>query len=213
MTSALDAGAPALQRKEPPSGGMWQPRAMTDRTEWLGEAKGDPVVIVEPDPHWPELFEQYKSKLEESLGSTAVRVDHVGSTAVADLPAKPVIDIQVSVRDIADEDTYRPAIESLGWPLRAREPEHRFFRPRASEERSVHVHVCSAGSDWERQHLLFVEYLRAHPEHAAEYAQLKRELARRVASDRVRYTDAKDDFIQHVLELAEDWATRTGWRL
>ena len=141
-------------------------------------------MIVEPDPGWTDLFEQYKAKLAYALGPVALRIDHVGSTAVPGLPAKPVIDIQVSVRDVTDESGYRPAIESVGWPLRAREPDHRFFRPPASEERSVHVHVCSAGSEWEREHLLFVAFLRAHPEQAAGYGRLKRELARRFGRDR-----------------------------
>lgn len=184
---------------------------MTSETELFGEAKGDRVVIAEANPRWTGLFEYYKSKLEGALGSTAIRIDHVGSTAVADLPAKPVIDIQVSVNDVTDEESYRPAIESLGWPLRAREPDHRFFRPPASEERSVHVHVCSAGSDWEHRHLLFVAYLSANPERAAQYAQLKRELAQRFGGERVAYTDAKDDFIDETLRLADDWAARTGW--
>jgi GrpB-like predicted nucleotidyltransferase (UPF0157 family) len=184
---------------------------MTRETELFGEAKGDRVVIAEADPRWTDLFEYYKSKLASALGSTAIRIDHVGSTAIAGLPAKPVIDIQVSVNDVTDEDRYRSAIESLGWPLRARESDHRFFRPPASEERSVHVHVCSAGSDWERRHLLFVAYLSANPEHAAQYAELKRELAQRFGRNRVAYTNAKDDFIVETLRLADDWAARTSW--
>jgi GrpB-like predicted nucleotidyltransferase (UPF0157 family) len=184
---------------------------MTGETELFGEAKRDPVVIAEADPRWNDLFEYYKSKLEEALGSTAIRIDHVGSTAVAGLPAKPVIDIQVSVDDVTEEESYRPAIESLGWPLRARELDHRFFRPPASEERSVHVHVCSAGSDWERRHLLFVAYLSANSERSAQYAEVKRELAQRFGTKRVAYTDAKDHFIDETLRLADDWAVHTGW--
>ncbi|MGH9199023.1 MAG: GrpB family protein, partial [Acidimicrobiia bacterium] len=87
------------------------------------------------------MFDEFRARLAGVLGEVAVRIDHVGSTAVPRLPAKPVIDIQVSVRDVEDEESYRDAIESLGWPLRAREQDHRFFRPPSSDERTVHVHV------------------------------------------------------------------------
>lgn len=73
--------------------------------------------------------------------------------------------------------------------------------------------MCSAGSDWERVHLLFRDYLRAHPERARAYAVLKRDLARRHTSDRITYTDAKTDFIAESLDLAEAWAGETGWTI
>jgi GrpB-like predicted nucleotidyltransferase (UPF0157 family) len=146
------------------------------------------------------------------LGEFALRIDHVGSTAVPGLPAKPVIDIQVSVTDISDEDSYRPAIESLGLPLRGREPDHRFFRPSAGSPRTVHVHVCGAGSRWERQHLLFVDYLREQPKRAREYAQLKLGLAGRFRSDRTRYTEGKNEFIEETLRMADVWAANTEWQ-
>ncbi|MFN2489137.1 MAG: GNAT family N-acetyltransferase [Actinomycetota bacterium] len=178
---------------------------MADSTEWFGEPVRDPVVISEPDPRWAQLFERYRTPLAEALGPAALRIDYVGSSAVPDLAAKPVIDIQVSMADVGDEDTYAPAIESLGWPLRAREPDHRFFRAPASVKRFVHVHVCSAGSKRERDHLLFVAYLRTHPDHAAAYASLKRELAARFGRERESYTNAKDGFIAETLTEAEDW--------
>ncbi|CAN5660409.1 hypothetical protein BH24ACT26_BH24ACT26_01290 [soil metagenome] len=185
---------------------------MADRTEWFGEPIRDPVVISEPDPRWAQLFERYRTRLAEALGPAALRIDHVGSTAVPNLASKPVIDIQVSVADVEDEDSYRPAIESLGWPPRAREPDHRFFRLPASEKRFVHVHVCSAGSKWERDHLLFVAYLRTHPDRAAAYATLKGELAARFGSERESYTNAKDGFIAETLSEAEVWADTARWR-
>jgi GrpB protein len=92
---------------------------MSADTEWFGEPKCDLVVISDPDPRWPALSEEFRSSLSDALGETALRIDHVGSTAVPGLPAKPVIDIQVSVRDVKDEPSYGKAIESVGWPLRA----------------------------------------------------------------------------------------------
>lgn len=181
-------------------------------TEWFGEPIGDPVIITAPNPRWPQLFDEFHLRLIKALGDVALRIDHVGSTAVPGLPAKPVIDVQVSVADINDEDSYRPSIESLGLPLRAREPDHRFFRAPAGGPRTLHIHVCGAGSPWERKHLLFVSYLREHPERAEEYARLKLGLADRFGSDRTGYTDGKDEFIRDTLRMAEDWAAQTRWQ-
>jgi GrpB-like predicted nucleotidyltransferase (UPF0157 family) len=181
-------------------------------TEWFGEPIGDPVILTDPDPRWPLLFDRFRLHLLEVLGEVALRIDQVGSTAVPGLPAKPVIDIQVSVADISDEDSYRPAIESLGLPLRGRESDHRFFRPPAGSPRTVHVHVCAAGSRWERQHLLFVHYLREQPKRAREYAQLKLGLADHYRSDRTRYTEGKNEFIEETLRMAEGWAANTEWQ-
>lgn len=187
------------------------PCAVTSDTESLGQPDRDPVVIAASDARWPQRFEALRDRLAAALGEAALRIDHIGSTAVAELPAKPVIDIQISVRNVDDEAAYRAAIESLDYELRVREPEHRLFRPPSDSERTVHIHVCSYGSSWERRHLLFVAYLRAHADRAAQYAQLKRELAERFRTDRIQYTNAKDGFIAQTLVLAEEWARETGW--
>ena len=179
--------------------------------ELLGEATNEPVYVVDADPGWPARFEALRARLEARLGPS-FRIDHVGSTAVAGLAAKPIIDIQVSVPDLADEHAYRTAIESIGVVLRAREPGHRFFRTPPETERRLHVHVCESGGDWERRHLLFRDYLRAHPERAAEYERLKRRRAEELRDDRIAYTDAKDDFVAETLTRAERWAAETGWR-
>ena len=93
--------------------------------------------MVQPDVSWPTLFEGFADDLHRALYGVPVRVCHIGSTALADMPAKPVVDISVSVPDVEVEAAYRPQIESLGWPLRAREPQHRFFRPPADRPRVV----------------------------------------------------------------------------
>lgn len=185
---------------------------MIEGIEFFGEPVRDPVVVVDYDPEWPRLFALFEGLLRDALGPVALRIDPVGSTAVPGLAAKAVIDIQVSVADIADEDAYRPAIESLGWPLRIREPHHRFFRSPASENPTVHIHVCGAGSKWERDHLLFVAYLKKHGERALRYAALKQELVARFGTERDAYTDAKDEFIAETLEMAERWANDADWR-
>jgi hypothetical protein len=129
------------------------------------------------------------------------------------LPAKPIVDVQVSVRDVEDEASYVSAIEELGVSLRFREPEHRYFRPAGDEPRTVQIHVCTAGGEWEREHLLFRDYLRAHPEARSAYARLKQELGERYRDDRLAYNEGKTDFVLDTLTDARAWAERTGWTL
>lgn len=179
--------------------------------ELHGDHGGDPVEVVPYDPGWPLAFARWRDRLAGALGDGARRLEHVGSTAVPGLAAKPVIDIQVSVPDADDEDAFRPALERLGLPLRTREPGHRYFRPPPGRPREVQVHVCDAGGEWERIHLLFRDYLRAHPAACEAYAVLKQGLARRFRGDRVAYNEGKSGFILDALEKAEEWARATAW--
>lgn len=173
---------------------------------------GDPIEVVDYDAAWPARYELMRARLTAALGDVAVRIDHVGSTAIPGMPAKPVVDIQVSVPDVQDEDAYRDPIESQGFVLRWIETDHRYFRPPPGLPRDYQVHVCSVGSRWERIHLLFRDYVRAHPETAAQYAAMKTELAGPYKHDRIGYNDAKGPFIDGVVATAEAWATETGWR-
>lgn len=167
--------------------------------------------LVPPDTRWPGLGAEIARRIHAFLGPAAVRIDHVGSTAVPGLWSKQTVDIQVSVPDVDDEDAYAGVISRAGWPLRLREPGHRLFRALPPAERLVHVHVCTAGSAWERQHLLFRDYLRAHRPVALAYESMKRELASRPALTRMEYTEAKTPFIAAALEAANNWADLTLW--
>lgn len=179
----------------------------------IGPARaGEPVEIVAYDPAWPARFEVMRARLAQALGATAVRIDHVGSTAVPGLAAKPIIDIEISVPDVEQEDAFRTAIEAQGFGMRWIEPGHRYFRPPPPLAREYQVHVCTIGSVWERHHLLFRDYLRADPDTAAAYEALKRDLATRFTRDRIGYNDSKGPFIEAAVERAQEWATRTGWR-
>jgi GrpB-like predicted nucleotidyltransferase (UPF0157 family) len=168
----------------------------------------DPVEVVAYDPAWPDRFASWRDKLAAELGSAALRIDHIGSTSVPDLPAKPVIDIQVSVADIVDEESYVPHIERTGIAFRARDDVHRYFRPAGERPRDVQVHVCGIGSEWESRHLLFRDFLRADAATRAAYAALKRELATRYRDDRIAYNEAKTNFILDTVERAQAWRTR-----
>jgi GrpB-like predicted nucleotidyltransferase (UPF0157 family) len=96
------------------------------------------VVVQDPDPGWPVRFSAVRDLLEASLGGRALAIEHVGSTAVPGLAAKPIIDVLLTVADVEDEGAYAPALESAGLVLRVREPGHRMFR---FPEKDVHVHV------------------------------------------------------------------------
>ena len=137
----------------------------------------DPIQIVEYDSSWPDQYEAMRARLVETLGPVALRVEHVGSTAVPGLPAKPVVDIQVSVPDVEEDDAFRELIESLGFQLRFIEIGHRYFQPPPGRPRTFQIHVCTIDSEWERVHLLFRDYMRAHPQVAYEYGAMKKRLA------------------------------------
>lgn len=104
----------------------------------IDKPKGDTVEIVPYNPEWQQLYRGAEFWLRKELGDVAWRVDHIGSTAVPSLDAKPVIDVQVSVPDLEDEESYRPQLESAGLVLRHRGEERRFFRPPESEPRTLH---------------------------------------------------------------------------
>jgi GrpB-like predicted nucleotidyltransferase (UPF0157 family) len=177
----------------------------------FGESLRDGVELAPYDPAWADRFRALRTALAAALGQAAVRIDHVGSTAVPGLMAKPVIDAQVEVVDLDDEPAYRPALEGLGLGLRYREPEWAYFRP-TSLPRQHHVHVTPAGSPRARLQLLFVAFLRADPDTRDAYASLKRTLARQFATDRLAYTEGKTSFIREALGRAEEWARATAWR-
>jgi GrpB-like predicted nucleotidyltransferase (UPF0157 family) len=158
----------------------------------------DPAIrIVEHDPAWASVAEAEMRRVADALGEVAVRVDHVGSTAVAGLAAKPVIDLQLSVAAIDALDAYRGPLEQLGYlfaPDPASPDFHLFAKP-ARRPRTHHLHVCEAGSSHELRHLAVRDFLRAHPDEAAEYEALKRRLAAEHPRDRLAYIEGKATFM------------------
>ncbi len=178
----------------------------------LGRADGDPIEVVAPDPAWPSLFTEIAARLTAALGETALRIDHVGSTAVPGLMAKPIIDVQVTVADADDERTYRSAIEGLGFELRFVIAGWRYFRPPGDLPRRWQIHVRTAGSPRQRATLLFRDYLRANQAEAREYEALKLGLAVVHQADRIAYNDGKSEWIEAVLRRAEAWAAASRWQ-
>jgi GrpB-like predicted nucleotidyltransferase (UPF0157 family) len=187
---------------------MWPGFEYNERSQ---PREPQPVEIVAYDQGWPERFEAWRGRLAGLLGPVGLRIEHVGSTSVPGLAAKPVVDIQVSVADLGDEDRYVPPCEGAGLQFRLRDDEHRYFQPPPAQPREVHVHVCQRGSEWERVHLIFRDYLRSSAVAREAYAAAKREAARIWGNDRPAYTEAKTDVILGILDRAEAWATATGW--
>lgn len=175
---------------------------------------GDPVWIIPYDVTWPERFAQLAHSLRSALGPVALRIDHIGSTSVPQLAAKPVIDIQISVADFDPLDAYQLPLEHLGYIFRADNPNRteRYFREPPGHPR-VHIHVKRVGSFGEQFALLFRDYVRIHPAVAAQYAELKIGLAQQYArvEDRVAYGKAKSPFIWKAIAQADEWAQQTGW--
>ena len=194
-----------------PGGGGWgRPPGPVEGLTILGERDGALVRIVDYDPAWPARFESERARIASALGSTARRVEHIGSTAVPGLAAKPIVDVLVTVDDPDDDISFVPALIGAGYPLRVIEPGHRTFR---SPARDVHVHLWRAGSDDEGRHLLFRDWLRESADDRAAYETVKRDLAARQWDDSNDYANAKTEIVTAIMERAARWASRTGWAL
>jgi GrpB-like predicted nucleotidyltransferase (UPF0157 family) len=169
------------------------------------------IVIVPYDPVWSEQFTEEERKLREALGELVVRIDHVGSTSVPGLAAKPVIDIQLSVRSLQPLSRIARLLADVGY-THVPDPDEWFervyplFRKPANWPSTHHLHACTAGGEQERRHIAFRDYLRDHAEAAAEYLDLKLCLATShdgiTAESRERYALAKTSFVENVLKRA-----------
>ena len=161
-----------------------------------------PVRLDPPNPQWPRLFAREAARIRQVLMDGALVIEHVGSTSVPDLAAKPIIDMLLLVPDSTDEASYIPALEAAGYVLRHREPDwyqHRLFhRP----DTAINLHVFSEGCQEAERMLRFRDWLCSHPDDRALYEQTKRELARRTWAFRQQYADAKSEVVQAILERA-----------
>jgi GrpB-like predicted nucleotidyltransferase (UPF0157 family) len=165
-----------------------------------------PIEIVPYDSAWPARFEAEKAVLLEVFGTTPVQIEHIGSTAVVGLGAKPVIDIMLGVNALADVDARIPALVARDYEhvrrYDAEFPERRLFAKPQQRPRQVHLHAVERSTTFWARHLLFRDFLRRHPEVAADYCELKLGLASEFGRDRDGYSNAKTAFIQAVVERA-----------
>jgi GrpB-like predicted nucleotidyltransferase (UPF0157 family) len=171
---------------------------------------GEPVVvnstiaIVDYDPEWPVLFQREADRVRAVLGDPVLRIEHVGSTSVPGLAAKPIIDIVLVVTDTANEGAYVPALEASGYTLRIREPnfhEHRMFKGPGT---NINLHCYSNGCPEVEKMLVFRDWLRANEAERALYESRKRELAARTWKYVQDYADAKTAVVSQILRRALD---------
>ncbi len=181
------------------------------------------IVIVEHRPEWVQEFTSIARSIQAALGDLALRIDHIGSTAVEGLAAKDIIDVQVTVADLSSE--VEAAFLRAGYTRREYTQDHRpptatgpdrdwekqFYHPPAGT-RPANIHVRRASSANGRYALLFRDYLRAHPFAAMAYARAKTALARYAPTDWDLYYDVKDPICDIIMAGAELWATSCGWR-
>lgn len=170
-------------------------------------------LIADYASEWAGQFAEVAGQLRAAVGDLPMRIDHIGSTAVPGLAAKPIIDIQVSVVSLDPVSVYRDRIESCGFAWRPDNPERtkRYFREVPPRPRT-HLHVRRAGSFSEQFALLFRDYLRAHQAQADEFGAAKRSVAHLLLTDRAAYVDAKAPLVWEVVREADDWAQLTGWQ-
>jgi GrpB-like predicted nucleotidyltransferase (UPF0157 family) len=174
------------------------------RAVTIGELSvlGGPVTLVDYDPAWPTLYDGEASRIRSILGDRVRLLEHVGSTSVPGLAAKPIIDIVLAVEDSSDEAAYVPAMEAAGFVLRIREPEwfeHRLFR---DADPAANIHVFTEGASEIGRMLAFRDWLRSHEDDRLLYERTKRELAAREWKYVQHYADAKTDVVAAIMERA-----------
>jgi GrpB-like predicted nucleotidyltransferase (UPF0157 family) len=168
------------------------------------------VEVVPHNPRWRDAFEAEAKHVAVALGENVVAIHHIGSTAIPNIYAKPVVDLLVEVRDIAEVDGRSSAMESIGYEVMGEYgiPGRRYFRKDKQEGiRTHHVHTFETGSAEVGRHLAFRDYMIAHPWEAQRYSELKRRLAEEHPQSIDGYMDGKDGFIKEMDRRAARWRT------
>lgn len=162
------------------------------------------IFLADYDPNWLVLFEREARRIRAAIDDQIVMLEHVGSTSIPGLAAKPLIDILLVVKDSADESAYVPALEAAGYVLHIREPEwyeHRLFK---GPDTNINLHTFSSGSPEIERMLLFRDYLRNNPAELKLYENTKRELASRNWKYVQNYADAKSEVVEGILARARE---------
>ena len=173
---------------------------------WVGERPAvTPIEVVDPDPSWCAQFDELAGRIRSALGERVLSLEHVGSTSVPGLPAKPVIDIDLTVVDAGDEASYVPALEGVGYVLRIREPNWHQHRCLMATSPGSNLHVWSPDCPEAIRHRMFREWLTAHPDDRGRYAAAKRAAAdatNAAAEDLMAYNQRKQAVIRDILDRA-----------
>lgn len=170
-------------------------RADVTETEVVGGVEKRELFLADYDPTWASEYAAHEARVRNVVGGIALAVEHIGSTSVPGLAAKPIIDILVTVRDITAEEDYLEPLIGAGYVLRVREPGHRLVR---SEQRDVHVHILEFDDPAAADYLLLRDHLRVNAADRELYEATKRELMTRDWSDMNAYADAKTDVIEQI---------------
>lgn len=186
---------------------LWRPFELADleavAAVRVGRRPVAPVVVVDPDPGWPAAYDVVAERLRAALGDRLLAVEHVGSTAVPDLPAKPIIDVALTVADPADEAAWLPDLEAAGFVLRVREPDFEEHRMVRGADPVSNVHVFGPGAREPRRQVLFRDHLRADEADRAAYGEHKRRIAADHAfTDAMTYNNHKAALVYDLYERA-----------
>jgi GrpB-like predicted nucleotidyltransferase (UPF0157 family) len=165
----------------------------------------DPILVVDYSADWPILYEQEKIQILDALGNTIADIQHIGSTSVPGLAAKPVIDILLGVEHVPPQAAGISALETLGYHYCGKLgiPGRHYFR--RGMPRTHQIHLVKLDSQFWETHILFRDFLRTHPDAAQQYEALKRNLAVQFRADRKRYTNSKAPLIEQMLVQARAW--------
>lgn len=181
---------------------MWS--LTVERHPSLDERFDSAVRIVDYDEAWARLAAAEMERIATALGDQLVRIDHVGSTAVPGMAAKPIVDLQASVAEIRPTERYARPLAELGYLFAPdpSSPDFHFFGKPPERPRSFHLHVCAAGSDHELRHLALRDYLRARDDEARRYAEVKRALVAARPGDRLAYIEGKAGYVADLEQRA-----------
>lgn len=165
-------------------------------------AHNAPIYLAPYDPAWPELYRAAEAKIRAALGDGAIILEHVGSTSIPGLCAKPIIDILLAVADSADEAAYVSALAEQGFRLHVREPDWEQHRVLKGDDPLINLHVFTVGSMEIPRMLGFRDRCRAHPEERQLYEETKRELAARTWRHVQHYANAKAEVVEAIIARA-----------
>ncbi|HEY8562144.1 MAG TPA: GrpB family protein [Pyrinomonadaceae bacterium] len=162
------------------------------------------VKLLPHDERWHELFAEEKARISDVVGDFVVSIEHIGSTSVCGLAAKPILDIAIAIEDKASGKHCVAPLENIGYVYRGENgiPGRFYFVKGKAERRTHHLHVLLEGSEELKNHLAFRDHLRTNRDAAAEYDRIKTELAEKYPHDRDSYLDGKTEFIEKILKAA-----------
>ncbi|WP_425448907.1 GrpB family protein [Dethiothermospora halolimnae] len=164
------------------------------------------IEVVPYDNTWKEKYNEEAEKIEKILGDKIINIYHIGSTAIPNMMAKPVIDIMVEVKNIEEIDNYDSGFNNIGYEAMGEHgiKNRRFYR-KGKYNRTHHIHIFEKGNEEINKHLNFRDYMKAHPKLAKEYGELKSKLAREFKYDSEGYCNGKDSFIKEIDKKAYRW--------